>query len=338
MLGQEAVLIRLSDLPDTVRKELERIVFLFHRHCPPVISLMLVGGFAKGEGRIDPKGEPENDYDLLIVWKSARSFLLNFHSYRRLKVVLSQTVQTPVDIISLFASDFKRLKPTLFLYEAQQAHLLLSGRDCFAKAPFLSPQAISAFDQWTLFSNRIVCWLQSYPQQSRYDHESAYCRWVLLQWVKAVEAMVIFRLLKKKELPVMAHAKMTRILDLCPDGLAGIVNAARRIKEDGWMPAGSDYQKLWWQMGPLFLTDYQDAKAAAQSTPGWTRFLLTERLRRVLKSGRFRPFMPDAPLLYAVEDTPVWHAFRKKTVQDWYETRGYELTRKTVAWALGMDE
>ncbi len=152
-----------------------------------LVSIVLFGGFGRGEGSIIVKNDvikPLNDYDLFIVIKKPINPIQYFRIYSLLSK-LSKTIQQKIsihaDLIPLFYEDIKTLSPLIINYEMKYGSKILWGEDIIKQIPNYSPNDILLYDGIVLLFNRMLCLIYGYPKEK--DK-----KFVIIQSVKALHA------------------------------------------------------------------------------------------------------------------------------------------------------
>jgi len=143
-----------------VEEQLGRVIESVCRLCPDLAALILVGGYARGEGtplHLSESETPFNDYDLIVVtrgWLQGRR-----HGLRRRIDLLAEKLTVElgiaVDLHVESVSHLRRLPPTLFNIEAIHGHRVLWGdRDIMKCAPAHPIEAVPRVEAARLLLNR----------------------------------------------------------------------------------------------------------------------------------------------------------------------------------------
>ena len=181
-----------NDLNIIAKSVLERI--------KGVISLVLVGGFGRGEGSILIEGglvKPLNDYDIVMVTdypvdqgkvKSLTQELID-----KLKIRL-------VDLIPIEMGEIPSLPPTQFNYDMKYGGYCFWGEDVLSLIPEYLPEEIPLESGKTVLFNRMICLLECYSdafeERTLSDEEKFF---LYNQCVKAILACSEALLIKKKK-------------------------------------------------------------------------------------------------------------------------------------------
>jgi len=128
----------------------------------PVESIILTGGFGRGEGSVIIEGDkviPLNDYDLVVVVENFRFVdrILKFKALRQLSEKLAEKVGIDfVDIYVLSVADIKSLAPTIFNYELRYGSTVIYGNNVLKDLPATSPKEIPLWEGTRLLYNRML--------------------------------------------------------------------------------------------------------------------------------------------------------------------------------------
>ncbi len=116
---------------------------------PRARSVVLTGGFARGEGAV-LDGRPQNDYDLVVVRGVGRPRT----PYPVLRKRLEARVGLHVDLAGVQSWRLPFVPPTIFWYEAGLRGRLLWGLPCLHRIPLRRHQGIDPAEGLRLLVNR----------------------------------------------------------------------------------------------------------------------------------------------------------------------------------------
>lgn len=148
-----------------IREDLSVIVDRVTGAVDDVVAIVLLGGFARGEGtivRVDDRVVAYNDYDLLVVRSKAAG--------RRVASVLRALGERLaaelgirfVELLPRASSDLVDPDPTQFNYDLQQAHRVVWGdADVITRARPIAPEQIDHEEARVSLFNRMVCMLEA---------------------------------------------------------------------------------------------------------------------------------------------------------------------------------
>lgn len=142
----------VNDTPEVVERieqELSHIVRVVSRADPHLDSLVLTGGFARGEGAT-LGGAPQNDYDLIAV----RSFGRPTRPYRQIKQELETALGMHIDLATVAKWRLGWVAPSIFWYETALRGRTLSGPDRLAKISIQEAHRIDPKEGLRLLVNR----------------------------------------------------------------------------------------------------------------------------------------------------------------------------------------
>lgn len=141
-----------TDRPAEVRRierDLDHIRAAVVAGDPHLRSLVLTGGFARGEGAM-LHGEPQNDYDLIAVRGWGRPKV----AYERLRSRLEQELGLHIDLAPVAAWRLRFAAPSIFWYETAQRNRLLWGKDMMGKVPRRDVKDLDRGEGLRLLTNR----------------------------------------------------------------------------------------------------------------------------------------------------------------------------------------
>lgn len=134
-----------------------------------LISIVLTGGFARGEGSVEIKNgniEPVNDYDLFVITKkTVPDTLLSDISLRATQKMdiktnfsftkSNYTINFYVDLRNMTLDEFKKVIPLLKYYEIKHSGLVIYGEDVLKLMPDFKVEEIPLQDGMRFLFNRM---------------------------------------------------------------------------------------------------------------------------------------------------------------------------------------
>jgi len=149
----------IQDNEEIIKKihyDLSYIVNQVKNNFKNIQSIILVGGFGRGEGSVlieNGKPKPLNDYDLLIIGEN-----INVKSLNKLSKKLANDLQIDyVDLSSIHRSKLKKLPPTIFNYDMKYGSRVIYGdKSVLDEIPSYKPKDIPLWEGIRLLFNRIA--------------------------------------------------------------------------------------------------------------------------------------------------------------------------------------
>lgn len=274
-----------------IERDLARIVEGTRAADPHVSSILLVGGFARGEGTLS-RGRPVNDYDLIATRTRPRP---PEGLYPALAADLERTLGLHVDLAPIWDSWLPFVPKSIFWYEAREAGKTLTGREMRPAIRAVAPENLPLDEGVRLLFNRAAGLLGAAKEEPD--------PFVLtLQAVKAHLACAEALLLAHGRYHWSQRTREERFRDLAlPEGLAHLPRAvadatAWKLSSDA--RADPDPGALWDDARD----DLVDVLGLILGRAGTTlaRELRhdpwTSRLVWLLRAGRLRPASPRARL------------------------------------------
>ena len=242
-----------------------------------VISLILVGGFGRGEGSVlieDGIVKPLNDYDIVLVTdrpidqekiKSLTRELID-----KLKIRL-------VDLIPIEMEKIPALPPTQFNYDMKYGGYCFWGEDVLSLIPEYLPEEIPLESGKTVLFNRMICLLECYSDEFKERALSNEEKFFLYnQCVKAILACSEALLIKKRKYHHSYIEREKRFEEEFP-GLRDLIafnrkatafklRPTRNIEVDGvqfWARIVSEYVNVL----SLYLKDFCDTDSTSDDNP-----------------------------------------------------------------------
>lgn len=142
----------VDDAPDVVRRieeDLALVVENTRRGDPHLRSLVLTGGFARGEGAM-LHDRPRNDYDLVAVRGLGRPL----QSYDRIRRTLEDLLGLHIDLAPVPAWRLPFAAPSIFWYETAARGKVLWGQDVLDRIPARTATEIHPHEGLRLLVNR----------------------------------------------------------------------------------------------------------------------------------------------------------------------------------------
>ncbi len=134
-----------------IQSDLHHIVQVVRSADPGLQSLVLTGGFARGEGSVRG-GEPQNDYDLIAI--RTRRHGRPSPSYDALRARLENDLGLHMDLAPVGAWRLSWTAPSIFWYETAQRGQVLYGKNLLHRIPRRSPQDLEPTEALRLLVNR----------------------------------------------------------------------------------------------------------------------------------------------------------------------------------------
>jgi len=142
----------VRDTPEVVRRieaDLAQVVRTVRSGDPGLRSLILTGGFARGEGAV-LDGAPQNDYDLVAVRGLARPE----EPYVSMRDRLERRLGLHIDLAPVPAWWLPWAPPSVFWYETRHRGRVLWGQDALARIRACGPADLDGCEAVRLLGNR----------------------------------------------------------------------------------------------------------------------------------------------------------------------------------------
>ncbi len=142
----------INDTPNVVERierDLDHVIETVRNNDPHLRSLILTGGFARGEGTISD-GEPQNDYDFAAI----RSLGQPDTSYDEMANRLERALGLHIDLAPINAWRLRWVNPTIFWYETARRGRILWGENLLDSIPVQDPTDIDPTEGLRLLTNR----------------------------------------------------------------------------------------------------------------------------------------------------------------------------------------
>jgi hypothetical protein len=157
------------DTPELARRvegDLARVRDAVRKADPAARALVLTGGFARGEGTV-LAGEPQNDYDLVVL----RGVGLPRVPYATLRSRLEARLGLHVDLAPVPAWRLRWTAPSIFWYETALRGRTLWGEELLHRIPTRTPAALDPGEGLRLLVNRaaglLLCTEERDPHKVR---------------------------------------------------------------------------------------------------------------------------------------------------------------------------
>ncbi|MBT3404860.1 hypothetical protein HN832_01985 [archaeon] len=174
-----------------VAEDLEIIIKEIRNRVPKVLSIILTGGFARGEGPIKKVGQkfiPYNDYDLQIIslQKVSKeeiddiatkiSKVLGYGGIKEIFYPFKKTNQKMaksfyIDLKCDTPADLKKFLPRLRNYELKYASKIIYGKEVRNLIPGFKMKEIPLSDSAKLLLDRVSQLIEYYSTKEEYDPE-----------------------------------------------------------------------------------------------------------------------------------------------------------------------
>lgn len=173
-----------------IEEDMEIICKEIREKIPNVLSIILTGGFSRGEGsvkEINGKFYPYNDYDIQVISKKQLSKektdnisvdisrklgykgIINFYPFKKEEQKIKENFY--VDLKYNNASDLKKLLPRVRTYELKNNSMLLYGKDMRNLIPDCKLEEIPLSEGAKLLLDRMSQMIEYYSTEKKYDGE-----------------------------------------------------------------------------------------------------------------------------------------------------------------------
>ena len=151
-------------------------------------SAFLAGGFARGEGRL-VNGLPDNDYDIVLVWKN-RLVLPLGAAFAKPALALARRDIGCRYLDYVHHARTQPLPPTLFHADNTLHAFRFIGRTPYQNLGGISIRDVPAAELQRQLCNRCVCLLEALPLDAPYHRDPTYRYLVRHQAAKAALAVI----------------------------------------------------------------------------------------------------------------------------------------------------
>lgn len=190
----------LHDTPRLVariERDLSTVLAAVRDADPHARSLVLTGGFARGEGAARD-GVPQNDYDLIAV----RGLGPTRTPYARVRAVLKDRLRLHIDLAPIASWRLPWVSPSIFWYETAARGRVLWGPNLLGRIPVRTPRDLDPAEGLRLLVNRAAGLLLVTDDPDAEAHR--------LQAAKALLAALDARLLARGEFPPSQRERWAR--------------------------------------------------------------------------------------------------------------------------------
>ena len=249
------------NVDERILLDLEKIRELIVENIPNINSLILVGGFARGEGSVlldNGVPKPINDYDVVLVtntkYNHQKLNQLGKHIARKIGIRL-------VDLIPLGKDILHELPCTMFNYDLKNGGYIFYGdREILDRVPQYDPTQIPLDEGKALLFNRMICLLESYSEEFRQRELSDREKFFLVnQTSKAVLACCDSLLLLKDKYH-HSYVKRNELFSKIfknDDKMVFLVQQATNFKLKPYRKIDFDTVKYWFQTRDIFVRTLQ---------------------------------------------------------------------------------
>lgn len=207
----------MKKIEDFLQEKLDIIVGEIKRNVKGLRSIILIGGYARGEGAIDlSQGQPDlyNDFDIYIVTdRYIQDSFLEKLAEQCSKLIGKGGLAHPeafeqrykadkffhVDIRCLIKKEIKNLLPTIRYYEMKHTAKLLWGENSLAQFPDFKVSEIPKAEGIRLIMNRMMLLLMSFnikfisdPAYATKDEKKIILYYVAKSYLTIAEALLLF--------------------------------------------------------------------------------------------------------------------------------------------------
>jgi predicted nucleotidyltransferase len=158
----------VRDTPDVVRRidgDLARVVAAVRAADPRLRSLVLTGGFARGEGTV-LRGAPQNDYDFVAIRSTSRPS----PAYARLQGELEAELGLHIDLAPIAAWRLPFVARSIFWYETAVRGRVLWGDNLLGRIGVRGPAQLDRAEGLRLLVNRSAGLLLVTPSPDAHAH------------------------------------------------------------------------------------------------------------------------------------------------------------------------
>jgi len=153
-----------QSIQNKITNDLDLISDIILKQFPNVESLILAGGFGRGEGSVlvvDSYIQPINDYDIYIIAKD-NSQKIDLEELRNL--ILKKIHIRQVDIEIIEKNKLKKLKPSMANYDLKYAsHIFYGNTKILELIPSISADKLSLREGRNPLLLYLISIIQSYP-------------------------------------------------------------------------------------------------------------------------------------------------------------------------------
>ncbi|MAG20539.1 hypothetical protein CL618_03850 [archaeon] len=213
-----------------IKKQLDLIVGEIKKRVD-VVSIILAGGFGKGEGSFeikDGKILPLNDYDIYIITKKKINEKILYEieeeswektglkPYDEFRTTTTQLDTFSIDLKNLTVKDLENLPPLLKIYELKRCSSILDGKDAREYIPDFGIKDIPLSDGVRFLLNRISYNFQTFSP-SYFNGIPDNGKTMIYGCVKARLEIVTALLLLLGEMPLTHEERFERFKEVYED-------------------------------------------------------------------------------------------------------------------------
>lgn len=200
---------------DFIQNQLDIVVAEIRKAIPEVISIILMGGYGRGEGTVEVKdSKPRliNDFDLYIITEKyiPDKFLENLAQHCS-KLLGKGGIAHPeafeqqydldkffhIDIRCLVKKRLKNLPPIIRYYEMKSSSTVLWGENVLKEFPEIKPGKIPKPEALRIIMNRLMLLLMAFKteffkQEMSSDESQILFYYLTKSYLTMVEALLIF--------------------------------------------------------------------------------------------------------------------------------------------------
>ncbi len=148
-----------KQVDDFINKKLEIIVDVLKDSAPNICSIILAGGYGKGEGiikKVKKEIKLVSDFDIFVITDSRLSNRLMKQIYQKIRKKISNyDEEIDIDVRYFEKNRLKKVAPILRFYDLKYASKLIYGEDVRELIPSLEKQNLPKYEGVRLLLNRI---------------------------------------------------------------------------------------------------------------------------------------------------------------------------------------
>jgi hypothetical protein len=177
---------KYSNADKEVKKHMEIIVTEVKKVIPDVVSVMVIGGLARGEGSFlieNKKVMPLNDYDIYVITNKKINFeILKTVSENASKRINKETnfsfsqssnlMEFYVDLRNMTLDEIQKVEPMLKYFEIRKSARVIYGQDVMKIMPNFSLEEIPVEDGLRFLMNRASLLIESFDIENLRDYNT----------------------------------------------------------------------------------------------------------------------------------------------------------------------
>lgn len=141
------------------------IINIIKQSFPQLESLILVGGFGRGEGSVlieNSVPKPVNDYDIVLITKAE----ISSNTLKQTSKDIATKIDIRlIDLIPIKKAELSKLPYTMFNYDLKYGGYVFQGNpDVLAEIPEMDPAKMPLIEGKILLFNRLICLLECYSE------------------------------------------------------------------------------------------------------------------------------------------------------------------------------